>query len=118
MSLPTNSYHSSTFSAAGTLTVTPPGENHVERISFAGAAAGAYNIALAIDGLHFPGDRIVLAMTWPIMTAGIAISVYSGTVTGSPIATFTPDGVNLTGAFEFVYNSSFAWEYQRSKVPA
>lgn len=110
-----NSYHSSA-NASGNLTVTPLAENHTERLTFSGSA-GTRNIVLDVSEQPNFGDRVVVACAFPA-TSGIIINFYSGAVVGNALADYTTDGSQLTGEFEFVYNSSAVWEYLRSKVPA
>ena len=118
MALIPNSYNNSSISSPGTVTITPTGENHTERTAFPGATAGTYNIVAAFTGNNSPGDRIIWVPTWPITVANIVCKIYDASTGGTQLATITTDGVNLTGAFELVFNASFHWEYQRAKIPA
>jgi hypothetical protein len=110
-----NGYHSST-NNSGNTTVSPQSENHTERLTFTGSA-GTRNILLDTSSPPNFGDRIVVACVFPA-TPGILVNFYTTAISGTPLADFTTDGSQLSGQFEFVYNSSGAFEYMRAQVPA
>lgn len=109
-------------SVSAPLVIAPLSPNHVERISFTGAA-GPRTVALSKFGpsptsqVLVRGSRMVVLGTFD-STVGIAVTFLNGNGGSAiPNATFTSDGVNLQIALEFYYNGT-DWEYLRAQIPA
>ncbi len=113
-----------TVNIGGNSTITPTSANHTETVALTGAA-GARILALATTGRN-PGDRVDLVLTLPA-TAGIVITVRSGSVSGAqllpaadyPSNAYTTDGVTLSATWSFFLNSAgTAWTFARGNSPS
>ena len=96
-------------------TVYPTYPVHQEIITLTGDA-GVRSVALSAIGAE-AGNRIELLFKVPL-TAGIVVAIYSGSLSGSMVATFTSDGDEITSArYAFVYDGS-AWQLAAAAIPA
>ena len=103
-------------STTGNLTITPTGLIHTEEVTFTGSA-GTRNVVLQAAG--YPKGSIVrLLALLPNLTPGIIINVYSNTLTGSPILSYTSDAFNPNAKLEAVVNASAAYDPYELVAPA
>lgn len=100
----------------GNGTVNPQATTHTEEINFDGAA-GTYNVLLAVAG-YPKGSRVDVLCLFPNLTPGIAIKFFTGSIVGSPIATWTTDAFQPNGLFKFVLNASGEYDLLEKTIPA
>lgn len=109
------SWHAQT-NAAGNSSVTPTGLLHTEEISFTGGA-GTRNIVLAAAG-YPQGAQVEILALLPNLTPGIVINVYSNSLTGSPILTYTTDAFQPNVLFKAVVNGTAGYDGVELIAPA
>ena len=110
------SYHRQVVSAPGNFNITPTSVGHTEKVTFP-ATSGTYNCVLQSSGYPI-GSGVDVIAKFPTPTAGLVINFYSGSLTGSPIYTFTTDAYQPNGLFRIVLNDSLAYEMKEVSVPA
>lgn len=109
------SFHAQT-STTGNFNVTPTGLIHTEEVTFHGSA-GTRNVVFQAAG--YPKGSIVrLLALLPDLTPGIIINVYSNSLTGSPILSYTSDAYNPNAKLEAVVNASAAYDPYELVAPA
>lgn len=108
----TPSLHKQT-NASGIVSVAPSTPVHTEVVTLAGSAR-AVPVQISEDNSPADGARIFLKFIFPAL-AGLIVTLYSGDST--ELATFTTDGVVLTGTWE-LYCDGGVWALQLALVPA
>ena len=100
----------------GNLTVSQGSQDHTEIDTISGGARTS-NCILSVVGAQ-NGNKIRLVLLLPA-TAGIILSVYSGSVTGSPVISTTTNGNNRSATFDLVYSVSQAsWVPTLISIPS
>lgn len=102
--------------AGGNAQVVPTGLEHTEEIAFNGSA-GVCNIVLQAAG--YPrGSRVSILALFPNLTPNIVLNIYSGSLTGSPIFTFTTDAYQPNALFVATVNDVLGYNPTMQLIPA
>lgn len=103
-------------STVGNFNIVPTSIFHTEEVTFRGSA-DTRNVVLQAPG--YPQGSIVrISALFPDLTAGIIINIYSGSLTGDPILTYTTDAYQPNALFELVVDNASAYDVTQAISPA
>jgi hypothetical protein len=104
-------------SSAGNPQVTANGLIHTEEINFSGAAVPR-NIVLINANAYPKGCKVDILALLGSCPAGVVLSIYSGSITGSPIFRWETDGFQPNAMFHAVVNDTGGYDAIEQVIPA